>query len=69
MVTQLVKEYNRSQPTVPNHEDTQVDNFKFYSMSLGRTASSGEGTFHTLIFFKGTYINHVLCSDETLSLC
>jgi len=25
-----VKEYTRSQPTAPNHEDTQVSNFKVY---------------------------------------
>jgi len=40
MVTQLVKEYTRSQPTPPNHKDTQVGNFKVYSMSLGQTTPS-----------------------------
>jgi len=40
MVTQLVTEYTRSQPTAPNHEDTQVGNFKVYSMSLGQTTPS-----------------------------
>ena len=40
MVTQFIKDYTRSQPTAPNHEDTQVGNFKVYSMSLGQTTPS-----------------------------
>ena len=31
MVPQLVKEYTRSQPSPPNHEDTQMGNFRVYS--------------------------------------
>ena len=70
MVPQLLKGYTRSQPTPPNHEDTQMGDFKVYSFNeFGSNCSFCLKNCPTRIFAKEFILSGLIKKAKEAIAC